>query len=125
MQPLPDSSAVGGYLLPTAIAAVLVLVPLFLGGVVGYRTVGRTSDRLRAGARAGAALTVLATAGVGLYAFTVLPGASGYDVSTLLTLLPTLGIAWVLFAGLYSVCVSVIGSVLGGYIRRRATYASA
>jgi hypothetical protein len=68
-------------------------------------------------------LAVLATAGAVVYAFAVV-GSSGVDVSTLLQLLPTLGVVWVLFAGLYSVCVSVIGSVLGGYIRTRSTYAT-
>lgn len=124
MQPLPGGGAVGGYLLSVAIAAALVLVPLLLGAVVGYRTVGRTTDRLRAGARAGAALAALATVGVLVYVFVVVE-ASGTDVSTLLGLLPTLGVIWVLLAGLYSVCVSVIGSVLGGYIRTRSGYASA
>jgi hypothetical protein len=124
MQPLPDAGPVGGYLLPATVAAALVLVPLLVGAVVGYRTVGRTSDRLRAGARAGAALAVLATAAAVVYAFTVV-GASGVEVSTLLGILPTLGVIWVLFAGLYSVCVSVIGSVLGGYIRTRSAYATA
>lgn len=123
MSPLPDGSSLGGTLLPVAVAAGTLLVPLTLGFVVGYRTTGRTSDRLRAGARAGGVLTVVSTVVVGGYGLSAVWGTPGYDPSKLLTLIPTLGLVWLLLAGLYSVSVSVIGSVIGGYVKTRSRYA--
>lgn len=125
MSPLPDGGSLGGYLLPTAVAAGTLLVPLTVGFLVGYRTTGRTSDRLRAGARAGGVLTALATGAVGGYGLSVVWESPGYDSSTLLTLIPTVGVIWLVLAGLYTVTVSVIGSVVGGYIRTRSRYRTA
>jgi len=124
MSPLPDWGSMSRYLLPAAVAVGTVLVPLAVGFVVGYRTTGRTSDRLRAGARAGGVLTVLATLVVGASGLSLVWGSSGYDVSTLLTLIPTVGLVWLLLAGLYTVSVSVLGSVVGGYVRTRSMYAT-
>jgi hypothetical protein len=125
MFPLPDGGSMGRYLLPAAVAAGTLLVPLTVGFVVGYRTTGRTSERLRAGARAGGILTVLATVVVGGSGLSTVWGTPGYEPSTLLTLIPTVGLIWLLLAGLYTVSVSVIGSVLGGYVRTRSRYAAA
>lgn len=125
MSPLPDWGSMSRYLLPAVIAAGTALVPLTVGFVVGYRTTGRMSDRLRAGARAGGVLTVLATLVVGGSGLSLVWGAPGYDMTTLLTLIPTVGIVWILLAGLYAVSVSVIGSVVGGYVRTRSRYTTA
>lgn len=125
MSPFHDGSSLVGPLLPAAIAAGTLLVPLTVGFVVGYRTVGRTSDRLRAGAWAGGVLTVLATAVVGGYGLSALWESPSYDPSALLTVIPTVGVIWLVLAGLYTVSVSVIGSVIGGYIRTRSRYMAA
>jgi hypothetical protein len=84
-----------GYLLSVPIALAAVLAPLAVGGLAGT------------------------------YAMSAFTRGAGYEPSSLLSLWPTLVAAWLLLTLFYLVPVSVIGSVLGGYLAHRSSPRSA
>lgn len=106
----------------TVLLAFLPFSPVFGGAVAGYLQGGDRSAAIRVGVLAGliaavplvVALTVLATIIPFLPAF----GTAG----SITALFGILGVVIILMSLIYSVGLSVLGALLGGYVAREAGF---